>query len=128
MKLISQDDFKNAVGVVDGEVVNVGTEKNFEQQTFGVVAIRTITATQMRDRFTFDERKAIKFSSDEDVQTFKEDLSLRTDDVDLDSDKFALAFALLKECDLLITKGGETIDERIERLTMNATKSEIDNV
>ncbi len=60
-----------------------------------LAAIRFITPYAMRDRFTFEERVAIKSSADPRVQTFYDDLSLRKRLVNLDSERFALAMQLL---------------------------------
>jgi len=68
---------------------------NFSAPVVEVEIVRNISPDAMRDRFTFDERVAIKSSPNMQVQTFYDDLSLRKRLVNLDSDRFALAMQLL---------------------------------
>ena len=57
--------------------------------------IRRITPDVMRDRFFFEERVAIKSSTNMEVQTFYDDLTFRRKPVNLDSPRFRLAMDLL---------------------------------
>jgi len=68
---------------------------NFSAPVAEVEIVRKITPDAMRDRFTFDERVAIKSSPNMQVATFYDDLSLRKRLVNLDSDRFSLAMQLL---------------------------------
>lgn len=77
-----------------GEPLSYEDRQFFESENI-VVARRAITPDAMRDRFKFEERVAIKSSSDMRVQTFYDDLSLRKRLVNLDSPRFRLAMDLL---------------------------------
>jgi len=114
MKLISKTDFASGEGLVEGDVVLVGTADMFEQQTFSgqIIVFRKITSEAMRNRFTFDERVNIESSENARVKTFKNDLAAKTSPVNLDSYKMKLALALLELENCLIAKEGQTIAER----------------
>jgi len=91
--------------VIANNAVSLGDNYNNGKFTpFVKVAekIRLISADAMRDRFTFDERVLVKQNANVKVQTFYDDLSFRKRAVNLDSPRFALAFALL-EAENIIT-------------------------
>lgn len=102
--------------LINGELPAINSR--YENDVFLAPIIREITSDAMRDRFTFEERVAIKSSADMRVQTFYDDLSLRKKPVNLDSPRFKLAMDLLLS-EKLIEVGRDIV------LLQNATSEEV---
>jgi len=119
IKFVSRSDFKNGVGLVDGDVVNIGIETSFEQQTYFkpvITRITKVTLGAFRSRLTLAEKVGIVDASmgDSEVLVIEADLN-HSAYIDVDNVELQWGLALLANKGLLtqerlpdILKDGES--------------------